>query len=590
MKNILKQEKGVSLISLGVAIIIMMIITSLLVYNAKDTTQINKINKMYDDIANLRDKISVYYAKYGEIPVYKEKEITFNNDDIKGANDIGAFYIIDLKAIDGLTLNYGKDYESIKDGIESDTTVGDDIYIINETSHNIFYLKGIKIDDKIYYTDTTEKDTAKVNLRYVDGIKIPDGYYYIGKNNDTIIISNVLDSTYSAEDSNQYQWKIKKSDISIGENDGYTLNGKTNEDSGFINLIDEFTISTNEKGGYFENLTDPKNLLFIPVQDTWSPVYTNEGTYTDEDGYTAYIPAGFCVSTRPSMNKIKKGLVIKNNDTSDEYVWIDVPKYITSNCATTQQIEEALQSYTSDYRKDGDEDVWDDGCGISSEDEYNKLKSNMLESIKQNGGFYIGRYEAGTSTKRTNGSTASSAYDLKELNGLPLSQKNMYVYNFLTVSQAQKLASLVGVSNHNTSLMFGIQWDLVCKFIEESESKTINEIKENSTSWGNYSNAKFTITSGEYSSNNGQSYNDANNTLKSEGDTFLLKTGLIGQNSVLNIFDLAGNIKEYTLEKNVVLRGGHFEILGTNGPLYSRETSTNNDASASSNGFRVTIF
>ena len=29
---------------------------------------------------------------------------------------------------------------------------------------------------------------------------------------------------------------------------------------------------------------------------------------------------------------------------------------------------------------------------------YNNLKNNMLQSIKQNGGFYIGRYEAGDIT------------------------------------------------------------------------------------------------------------------------------------------------------------------------------------------------
>lgn len=589
MKNILRQEKGVSLISLGVAIIIMIIITSLLVYNAKDTTQINKLNKMYDDIANLRDEISVYYSKYGEIPVYKNKEIDFFDKSIVGVNDTGAFYIIDLKAMDGLTLNYGKDYENIRDGIDSDDTVGDDIYIINEASHNIFYLKGITIDNNTYYTNYTddEKDSKKVDLRYVNGIKIPDGYYYIRKNNDTIIIAN---------DSNvEYQWKTITIEItqSTIENGKYYLNEEDKED---------FIISANENKGYFFNISNDgtENVVFTKVEDTWSPEYKQEGTYTDEDGYTAYIPEGFCVSTRPSMNKIKKGLVIKDvskdengNPTEtngNEYVWINVPKYITADCATTQQIEEALQKYASNYREDGYEDVWYDGCGISSKDEYNKLKSNMLESIKQNGGFYIGRYEAGTSTKRTNGSTASSADDLKELNGLPLSQKNMYVYNFLTVSQAQKLASLVGVSNHNTSLMFGIQWDLVCKFIEESGVKTSYEIKTDSTSWGNYSNAKFTIKSGQYSSNNGQSYNNADNTLKSEVDTFLLKTGLIAKNSALNIFDLAGNIKEYTLENKIVLRGGHFGIPGTKEPLYNRETPTNNEAIEISNGFRVTIF
>lgn len=55
-------------------------------------------------------------------------------------------------------------------------------------SHNIFYLDGIKIDDKTYYTNQ-DKDSEKIDLRYVDGIKIPDGYTYEGRdtsNNITI--------------------------------------------------------------------------------------------------------------------------------------------------------------------------------------------------------------------------------------------------------------------------------------------------------------------------------------------------------------------------------------------------------------------
>ena len=54
------------------------------------------------------------------------------------------------------------DYETIKKDVDNCNNYTD-VYIINENSHNIFYLKGIKIEDKIYYTDTTEKDTAKVN-------------------------------------------------------------------------------------------------------------------------------------------------------------------------------------------------------------------------------------------------------------------------------------------------------------------------------------------------------------------------------------------------------------------------------------------
>ena len=58
------------------------------------------------------------------------------------------------------------------------------------------------------------------------------------------------------------------------------------------------------------------------------------------------------------------------------------------------------------------------------------------------------------------------------------------------------------------SLMFGIQWDLVCKFIEVNKGKTKDEIKDNSISWGNYRNSAFNITKGKYSVNHGETFTE----------------------------------------------------------------------------------
>ncbi len=59
-------------------------------------------------------------------------------------NDNSNYYVIDLKKLENLTLNYGKNYQS--------SSSSNDVYIINEQSHNIYYAKGITLDNKIYYT------------------------------------------------------------------------------------------------------------------------------------------------------------------------------------------------------------------------------------------------------------------------------------------------------------------------------------------------------------------------------------------------------------------------------------------------------
>lgn len=548
MKSVLKSEKGVSLISLGVAIIIMMIITSMLIYSTKDTMQVSKLNKMYDDISNLTDKVSAYYAQYGDIPIKnKITEIPKGIESLMGANDQeGEFYVLDLKSIDGLTLNYGQDYKEIQESNSNyDISEKNDVYIINNRSHNIFYLKGITVDQKNYYTNYTEgeKDANKVNLRYVDGIKIPNGYYYIGKNNeDKVVISNSINDVIDSKNQNEYQYEWNTALPDDGIDESYSLNGNTYTEE----LKEKLNESFNQNKGYFQNLVDKKKVLFIEVEDTWSPVYEQEGIYTDEDGYTAYIPAGFCVSTRKSMSKIKKGLVIKNNTTSNQYVWIEVPKNITENSVTAQQIEEALKEYVSDYRNENYEDVWYDGCYIdensNSKDAYNELKNKMLESIKLNGGFYIGRYEVGTNEVGTNENIQP---------GQNIQKK--------TIKYAQSVARSIDVDeNYNSSLMFGIQWDLVCKFIAKNANLTTKQIIEDSSIWGNYE--------------------DKTNT---------------GEKEILNIYDIADNDAELTLEKSndnagpVVVRGGD----STNKNVANRtSTGKTNDNPNNINAFRITLF
>ena len=54
----------------------------------------------------------------------------------------------------------------------------------------------------------------------------------------------------------------------------------------------------------------------------------------------------------------------------------------------------------------------------------------------------------------------------------------MYQYNNITLSQAQTLASdMTPDKNKTSSLMFGIQWDLVCRFLQEKTELTVDDIK-----------------------------------------------------------------------------------------------------------------
>ncbi|MBR0350209.1 MAG: hypothetical protein IJH76_00005, partial [Clostridia bacterium] len=276
MKKILKQEKGVTLITLAAVIIVMGIITTTLMYTIKDTNDTGKITNMYTDVKNLTDKVSNYFAVYGKIPAIRKDAmvaeigtaITSAPESPVGANDTGDYLLLDLHALENLTLNYGKEFENVYNA----NTIGNyrDLYIINENSHNIFYLKGIKVNNKYYYTNQ-DVDATKVNLRYVEGIKIPDGYNYLSGTKATGIIITDGTKYYKHEDG------IYKNYVEGGTGDGTTISVELTEND----------------------------------ERAWSLPYETTKTYRDINGDTCYVPAGFMVSKLDNLNQINKGFVIK---------------------------------------------------------------------------------------------------------------------------------------------------------------------------------------------------------------------------------------------------------------------------------------
>lgn len=603
MKKTIKNNKGVTLVALTITVVILLIVTNIIIYNVKDNLGIEKLRNMQNDIEELNDKISIYYTQYGKIPAkykYANIENIRSSGVISDVIDTGDFYVIDLSAIENLTLTYGKDYEQIN----ADGTTLNDVYIINENSHNIFYAKGVTVNEETYYTNYTKEDidNKNVDLRYVENVKIPDGYTYVEGTKDSGIIIK------ENESENQYIWIVVNDNMTKIPSD---INIDSSEEEQFIK-------SVNLYDGYYKIQDGDNSVKYFAITDTWSEKYDVQAQYKDKNGNVAVIPKGFKVSRTKGQDSITEGLVIQD-DQANSYVWIAVPKtiytdekYTTSNDGNKvtsdtdyNGIYNILSEYVSEFRKSGYTDKWyaldgtnyitedtenltttqkklTNGCGLNY-DEYINLRNNMLKSIYNNGGFWISQYEIGTNTNET-GSTNKSV----------VSQKGMYVYNNVTCSEAQVLSQNIKPEEGTSSLLFGIQWDLTCKFIDENSSKTKSQLVENSKTLGNYQDSVFNVKDGKYSTDDGVNYTDINEIYgKTANSSILFTTGASEKNSVLNIYDLAGNIEEMTLEqssdinKKVTIRGGSY--LDTNSNIMSHDNILNTD-SFSDIGFRVGLY
>ena len=167
--------------------------------------------------------------------------------------------------------------------------------------------------------------------------------------------------------------------------------------------------------------------------------------------------------------------------------------------------------------------------------------------------------------------------------------------------------------------MFGVQWDLVLKHIEVKEvakgttlATIQSELRSDSTSWGNYYNASFEINRGKYAKNGAlttwYNYNTAladcvtyaNGTstkvsASSSSNTILLTTGASDACQKMNIYDLAGNVYEWTLEYTAftgtpcAFRGGIYFNFGSSSPASDR-SSSNTTYSNYDIGFRPSLF
>ena len=315
---------------------------------------------------------------------------------------------------------------------------------------------------------------------------------------------------------------------------------------------------------------------------------------TDETTYKGItLPEGFVPTKIEGEDSIDDGLVITDGY-GNEYVWVEVPKttevYSTAGLSVTDfsdeeygKIESDLHSYTGIYRKEPNyKDKWYDASGdlnetnkldwYQSEKDYNIAKQKMLKSVYQNGGFWVGRYEAGIEVNRKESGNVTE---------VPLSKQNLYPYNYVTRTEAKKLAEQINSGSYTSSLMFGVQWDLALKYIETRGTPKSN-LTQDSTTVGNYFTSELELNRGKFAQynllSNWYAYNSEEKSTLVTGSKkkkqssyengILLTTGATEATNLQNIYDIAGNVWEWTLEfitTNLpcVYRGGCYSSGGS---------------------------
>ena len=330
----------------------------------------------------------------------------------------------------------------------------------------------------------------------------------------------------------------------FGDN-GIIARAQTAKDTHEAGKADE-TNTLDDYASYIGNYLDGKGGNSggndTPTNPTAGTTVAKPGTWTssqvtpiaDGNGGTVPLPSGF----HYVGGDISTGLVIsdKQNDTLDasgtsmgnQFVWIPVSSEAdltrTNFDTTTGQPTTAVSTnYTEPYAN-----------GYSTEaSEYNTMRTQVLKY----GGFYIGRFEAGINsttlrTKVTTNQTVVCKKGVAPYNYVPWGKAMNDVNtafapsdnnpdNVNTNGAVYLAKNMYSSSSSVTStLTYGCEWDAMCRYIGDSQRKTPTK--------------------------------DAPEL-----------TGSVSTDVSKNIYDLAGNYFEWTMEAGSttyrVLRGGYYD-------------------------------
>ena len=306
------------------------------------------------------------------------------------------------------------------------------------------------------------------------------------------------------------------------------------------------------------------------TNDTDTKVTVSDGTVT--------VPAGFKVA-EDSGNTLDKGIVIEDKE-SNQFVWVPVSQenFNTQFVRRAGYYNKNPQTLTTSYGEaDGNSETGaNTNTGVTESETTKAEVKLMYDSVYNNEGFYIGRYEAGRDSTDSNKVVIQKGANV--YNNVAWSKnKTMNEESVVEGTESNPDGAIELARNFDTAneyktvtstLCYGVQWDATLTWIDPDYTGF----------------AKDSSGMGWYSGVSGNAEHKTGIDLK-EGDSV--------KNMTKKIYDLAGNVREWTMEScythTRVIRGGYYIISGSGDPASRRY----NDSPSNSNsyvGFRVTLY
>ena len=390
------------------------------------------------------------------------------------------------------------------------------------------------------------KNKAKINKKVVIPVSIlliviliatVIVYAFVCKENSTVIqATKTTANAVNLEDNEYMHVEEDASGDKVPVPNGYvgsSVAGENEIDTGYVIYEGEEAVTDSNVADAQKNRNQ---YVWVPVPDI-SKFYG-----TDANGKKWGKIYTFSSSTSSGYDEITG---------TQPYNWSESNGVMTISSKTNYREPDVVAKYSS-TGYDMDSRLKTLGIGAKTTHEFlNQLEkefNNMVASVEKYGGFYIGRYETGNINQDT-----------------PVIQKgNTNISSQTWYNMYKRCKNIKGANtNVETGMIWGNQWDRTLMWLIETGSKTKEQIADDSTSWGNYYNATF-----EYVNSSGST------ATKNEGSSTRIPTGSAEYTKANNIYDLAGNVRDWTMEAYStsyrVYRGGYYYDYGDYNPADGR--------------------
>ena len=254
------------------------------------------------------------------------------------------------------------------------------------------------------------------------------------------------------------------------------------------------------------------------------------------------------------------------------YNWSETNGVMSISSSTSSREPDVLRTYDTPYylRRYGvSEDSMLDFL-MRQQVDFKK----MIYSVEKYGGFYIGRYETGNLSKEQ----------------VVVQKGNTDIASQTWYAMYEKCKTLSDNNNNiETGMIWGNQWDrtlmwlIECNAKDETTGKSKEEVISDSSSWGNYIDATF-----QYTNSSGST------ATKNQYSRVRIPTGSTEYTKANNIYDLAGNVFDWTMEavstSYRVIRGGAYDNARISSPASYRYTSFSPTDSSGNGGCRAVLY